>query len=369
MIPLFKVNIPPDISKKITKVLQSGYVADGSNVREFEEALGVFIGNKKVTAVHSESNGILLALFMSGARPGDEVIASPVGCVASTMPIHNLFAKVKWCDVKPKTGMMDPSKIQPLITGKTKAILFTHWGGEVGDIVLVKEIAHKYGLKVVEDATESFGAMLDGKHLGNHGSDYTVFSFGPIRHFSTTEGGAIAFTNEDDQVRAKELKRFGIHQPTFRDPLGEISPDSDIPVAGYHFFMNNVCACIGTEHLKNADVILQKYYDNGSFYIQALSGFRGLTMLERNKNAQSSYWVFTFLAERRDDLLNALRSRGVYASKIHMRNDIYSCFGTGIQKELEGVNYFCEHELCIPSGWWVGEEERNTIVEAIRKGW
>lgn len=362
---LFKVNMPTSVIKAIEPVLKSGYIADGENVTEFEKSLGSFIGNTKVVTVHSEANGILLSLFMAGVRPGDEVIASPVACVASTMPILNLFAKVRWCDVNPDTGMIDPGKIEPLISNKTKAILHTHWSGEVGEVSIINKIAHDNGLKVIEDASEAFGAKFQGNFLGNQDSDFTVFSFGPIKHITTTDGGAIFFKDEHEYIKAIDLKRFGIHQKTFRDDLGEICPKSDIPLQGYNFYMNNVCAAIGFEQLKRASDVLKLYYENGSFYKKNLSDVGGISMLKRNDKNKPSFWTFTLLAKNRGKLLKALRSQGIYASKIHMRNDIYSCFGTGVQKHLEGVNYFSEHELCIPCGWWIGKEEREEIINAI----
>jgi len=367
MIPLLKVNMPSSAVDAVSEVLNSGFVADGENVKEFEKMLGEFIGNQNVVTVHSEANGILLSLFMAGVRPGDEVIASPMACTASTMPILNLFAQVKWCDVNQYTGMMDPDELEHLINNKTKAVLFTHWAGEVAEVQKINDIAHNNGLKVIEDASEAFGAKFHGKYLGNHDSDYTVYSFGPVRHITTIDGGAIFFKDENECLKAKDLKRFGIHRETFRDALGEISKNSDIPLQGYNFYMNNVCASIGTQQLKEAKNILNKYYENGNFYKNKLSKIEGLTMLERNEDNQPSYWVFTFLAKKRDELLIKLREKGIYASKIHLRNDIYSCYGTGVQSNLEGVKYFSDHVLCIPSGWWVGEKEQNHIVEIINK--
>ena len=367
MISLFKVNMPLSASAAVLDVLTSGFVADGDNVEEFEKMLGDFIGNPNVVTVNSEANGILLSLFMAGIRPGDEVIASPMACTASTMPILNLFAQVKWCDVNPYTGMMDPDKLELYINKKTKAVLFTHWAGEVAEIKKINDIAHRHSLKVIEDASEAFSAKFHGKYLGNHDSDYTVYSFGPVKHITTIDGGAIFFKDKDEYLRAKDLKRFGINRESFRDDLGEISKNSDIPLQGYNFYMNNVCASIGTEQLKVVDNILSKYYKNGNFYKNELSSIEGLTMLERNEDNQPSYWVFTLLAENRDELLIKLREREIYASKIHLRNDIYSCYKTGVQNNLNGTKYFSDHVLCIPSGWWITEEKRVKIIHLLKQ--
>ena len=371
MIPLFKVNMPASVIPHVESVLMSGFIADGDKVQEFEKSLASYIGNPNVVSVNSEASGMMLALYLAGVGPGDIVIASPVACTASTMPILNLFAKVVWSDVNPISGMLDPVKLESIIRQKEKikAIIHTHWGGDVGEIERINEIAKKYNIMVIDDATEAFGAKYREKHLGALDSDFVVYSFGPIKHFSTTDGGAIFFKNQQLMEQARNLKRFGIDRATFRDNLGEISISSDIPKAGYNFYMNNVCASIGINQLQNIESILNIYYRNGRIYQSRLMNTSGIEILERNSFMQPSYWVFTLLADRRDDLLKALRSRGIYASKIHLRNDMYSCYGTGLQESLIGVKYFSEHDLCIPCGWWVTEDDANKIVESIKMGW
>lgn len=369
MIPIFKVNILDNVIDNVSNVLRSGFIADGPIVKEFENSLGDFIGNKRVVTVNNEANGIILSLYMAGVRPGDEVITSPMACVASTMGILNLFAKVKWCDVDPYSGMIDINHLEKLISEKTKAILFIHWGGEAGDIESVVKIAHKHGIKVVEDVTESFGAKINSTYLGTHGADYTVFSFSPIKHITTSDGGAILFSDENEYQKGKILKRFGIDRSTFRDEYGEISTKSDIPISSYNFYMNDVCAAMGLEQLKNIDKILNSFYTNGDYFISELSNVPGIGMLKRPGKVRPSFWVFTLLAERRDDILIKLKKKGINASKIHLRNDFYTCYGTGIQEQLSGVKYFSEHVLCLPSGWWLTDEDKKYIVQSIKMGW
>lgn len=369
-IPLLKVpQIPSATESRMAAILRSGFIADGEETRRFEEALGEFLGNRRVVTVNNESAAITLALYLAGVRPGDEVIASPMACTASTMPILNLFARPVWADIDPKTGMIDPSRIESRIGGKVKAILFNHWGGEAGDISAVVRAASRHQVKVIEDATESFGARLRGKFLGNHGADFTVFSFGPVRHVTTIEGGALLFRDEEDRHEARKLKRYGIDRKTFRDSLGEIDPKSDIPLAGYNCYLNNVCSAMGLEQLQNISPLLQKYYDHGTLYREKLGSLPGLTMLERSPEAQSSYWVFSLLAERSRDLIRSLKSRGIEASKLHLRNDHYSCYGQGVDESLSGVREFSEKVVCLPCGWWLEGKDMTQTVQAIKEGW
>jgi len=368
MIPLYKAYIPDSVNQVLSDVFHSGYLADGENVRTFEKMLKDYIGNPNLITTGDVASSIMLCLFMAGVMPGEEVIASPVACVATNQPILNLFAKARWCDVDPKTGNIDPDKIAAVVNSRTKAVLYSHWGGDVAEIDAINKVAKAYGLKVIEDAGEALGAEYRDKKVGNTGTDFTIFSFHAIRHITTGEGAAITFKNKNDAEQAQWIKRFGIHRPSFRDELGEINPDCDIPLAGFNTYMTNISGAIGTEQMRRLPMVVAKHRENGDFFDRSLKDVPGIAFCDRPFHRKSAYWVYTFFAEQRDDLLRALRDRGVYASKVHYRNDIYSCFGNE-QQELSGVSKFSERYLCIPSGWWLTLEERDYIVAAIRIGW
>lgn len=368
LIPLYKVHIPSNIGNTVDKLFQSAQIANGPNVERFETMFQDYIGNPYITTTGDISSSITLCLSMAGVRPGDEVIASPMACLATNEPILNLFAKACWCDIDPLTGNIDPEDLKR-ISPRTKAILLYHWAGNPADLDAVYQIAKANGLSVIEDAGEALGAEYKGRKIGNTGADYTVFSFYPNRHITTIEGAAIAFNKEEDYKRARWLKRYGIHTPSFRDRLGEIDPASDIPMAGYNTYMNNISAGIGVAQMVDLHEIVAKHQANGRFYDEALCNIPGISLLNRVPDTKSAFWVYTLLSERRDDLLAYLRDHGVYASKVHLRNDIYTCFGSGRKEDLEGVNEFSQKYISIPCGWWVSDEEKEYIVEIIRQGW
>ncbi|RJQ27187.1 aminotransferase class V-fold PLP-dependent enzyme [Candidatus Parcubacteria bacterium] len=368
MIPLYKAYIPEKAKYILSEVFDCGYLAEGEFVRRFEDKLKIYIQNSNLITVGDVSTGILICLYMAGVRPGDEVIASPVACVATNQPVLNLFARVVWCDVDPFTGNIDAEKITDLITDKTKAILYPHWAGDVGDIAAIKEIADRFGIRTIEDAGEAMGAEYKGRKVGNTGSDFTVFSFHAIRHITTGEGAAITFADKNEAFQANCIKRYGIHRASFRDSMEEINPASDIPVAGYNSYLTNIDAAIGIAQLERLPEVVARHRENGYFYDFALKDVPGITLCNRPKHMKSSFWVYTFLAERRDDLLKVLRERNIFASKVHYRNDIYTCFNSK-SRVLPGVDTFSSAYLCIPCGWWVSEENRQNIVRAIKRGW
>lgn len=367
-IPLYKPFIQNGLGEQIEKILSSGQIANGPSVARFENLLCNFLGNPWITTTGDISTSLTLCLFQAGVRPGDEVLMSPLVCLSTSCPVRNLFAAIRWCDVDPLTGNIDPVDLSKKITPRTKAIVVYHWAGNPAEIDAINAVARERNLSVIEDAGEALGAEYHGKKIGATGSDYTVFSFYPNRHLTTIDGGAIACAREEGYEKIRWLKRYGIHQPSFRDALGEINPASNIATAGYNSYLNQIAATIGIAQMSHVASIVARHQANGEFYDQALQNMPGITVLKRIPDTRSAYWVYTFLADRRDGLLRFLRSKGIYASKVHFRNDKYSCFGAATP-ELPGVDEFEQHCLSIPCGWWVTDDTRQYIVDTVRRGW
>lgn len=364
IVPLFK---PPALSAMgdvVNHVLASGQIAVGSNVAKFEGLLRDYLGNPWVTTNGDISTALTICLFQAGVRPGDDVLMSPLVCLSTSCPVRNLFANIRWCDIDPMTGNLDAADIRRNLTPQTKAIIVYHWAGNPADLDAIHRVARSHNLAVIEDAGEALGAEYRGKKIGSAGSDYTVFSFYPNRQLTTIDGGAIACAREEDYEEVRWLKRYGIHQPTFRDQDGEISSASDIPIAGWNSYMNQVAATIGVSQMAHLPSIVARHQENGLYYDQRLAGVPGLKILKRPPNSRSAYWVYTFLVQERDHLLMRLRQQRVHASKVHLRNDVYTCFGND-SRPLPGVDHFSTHSLSIPCGWWVSDNDRARIVDVI----
>jgi perosamine synthetase len=366
IIPLYNVCMPRDVEKCILPVFNTGQLARGPNVDKFEELFSQFLRNPLVISTGDLSSSLTLCLFLAGVWPEDDVLMSPLVCLATSCPVRNLFANVRWCDVDPLSGNLDPTDLEKRVTPRTKAIVVNHWAGYPAEIEAVQAFARAHDLVVIEDASEALGSEYHGNKIGATGSDYTVFSFYPNRHLTTIEGGAIACAREEDFEKARWLRRYGIHQPTFRDKDGEINPASDIPTAGWSTYMNHIAATIGVAQMEHIDRIIARHQENGLFYDEAFANVPGVTVLKRPLNSRSAYWVYTFLAQKRDHLSKRLRQEGVYASKVHLRNDLYTCFGI-TDEALPGVSHFSAHCLSIPCGWWVTHEDRTRIANLIRQ--
>lgn len=352
MIPLFKVYTPEDsFGEEIEAILRSGQLTSGVYVRQFEKQLQEYIGNPYVMVTGSNTYASLIALALCDIKNGDEVIASSMACLASNQPVLNFGGKLVWADIDPCTGTLQPDEVRRKVTSKTKAILHYHWGGYPGYIDEINAIGREFGIPVIDDAIESFGSEYKGRKMGNVGTFLTTFSFQTVRLPNSIDGGAIAFNNKELYTRALRMRDFGINRSTFRDDLGEISAQSDISSLGYNAIMNELNALIGCKVMDQTPLLIDKQRANAAYWDEYCSTY-GYQKLSERKEILPNFWIYSFLVNDQMAELIRLRNNGFYASKVHIRNDHYSCFGA-FDDTLKGVVEFSNKQMSAPSGWWV----------------
>ena len=350
MIPLYKVFMPEETSLEVAKVLDSGQLAYGKYTQQFESKLQQFIKNPNVLTI--SGNSILFALKLLDIKEGDEVIVSPMSCLMTTQPIAYIGAKIVWADIDSETGTLDPISVELKITSKTKAIIHYHWAGYPGYIDEINDLAKEYDIPVIEDATESFGAEYKGKKLGNTGTDIVCYSFTPVRLPNAIDGGGLALNNKNLYEKALLMRDLGIERKSFRDDFGEISEQCDITIAADSSTMNNISGLVGAHQMNHLDSLLEKQRDNAENWKSIFRNRSDVSFIKEREETKPSYWVFTILAKNQDTLLTEMRDKGFYASKLHLRNDIYSVFNSP-NETFAGVSEFSKKQLSLPCGWWV----------------
>jgi dTDP-4-amino-4,6-dideoxygalactose transaminase len=294
-------------------------------------------------------------------------------CVASNTPISNLGAKIIWCDIDYETGNIDPKKIESLITKKTKVILCVNWAGLPCDLEILQSICKKHNIKLIQDAAHSFGAKYNNNHVC-HYADYTCYSFQAIKHITTGDGGALICKSEDDFERAKKLKWFGIDREATKDEKGEWKGqrwEVDIHEAGYKFHMNNISAAIGLSQIPHADKLIQSHIKNAEKYYELLQNNPYIKPLKHLKNTIPTYWVYTVILDKninRDYILEKLNAKNIAAGLVHIPCHGYNCFSESLV-ELPNTKYFHNHQISLPCGWWLNEDDitfiTNTLIDTI----
>lgn len=367
MIPMHKVFMPPNIDEVIDplrEVIASGWIGEGPKVLELEKKVGDFIGCPNISALNSCTASLQLALRLCGVGIGDEVITTPMTCMATNEPIVLTGATPVWADVQPDCGNIDPASIRKKISIRTKVIMMVHWGGYPCDLAEINEIAGEHGLKVIEDCAHAWGSEYHNQRIGGI-SDYSCFSLQAIKHFTTGDGGILVCKNEKDHRRSRSLRWFGIDREHRRENALGVA-EWDIIEAGYKFHMNDIAATIGLAQFPYLEELIEKRRQNAAFYKEHLADLRRVKLLREKDDRRSSYWLFTIKVDNRVDFIKYLNQKGIAASIVHARNDGHSIFANYNNSNLPGLDEFSEKMVCIPVGPWVGDPERDKIVSTIR---
>lgn len=390
-IDLFKVFMADTASEEVGKVLNSGYIGQGPKVDEFENQLKNHFNHDYVTTVNAGTSALHLALhllkkpnrdkvkingaagyesYWPGLEDGDEVLATPMTCTASNWPILANGLKIKWVDIDPETLNMDLDDLERKITPKTKVIMLVHWGGYPNDLDRVKEIQEKserlYGFKpsVIEDGAHSFGSKYKGKAIGTHGN-LTMYSLQAIKHITSVDGGLLLSPHKKLNDRARLIRWYGIDRDGDRK---DFRCEADIEEWGFKFHMNDVCATVGIENLKHFDTIVNRHKENAKFYDEQLKDVEGITLLKREEGHESAFWIYSILVENRDGFYKHMHENGIAVSQVHERNDKHTCVREFVSN-LPNLEKTIGKVVSIPVGWWVTDEDREYIVEMIKKGW
>ncbi len=373
-IPLFKVFMSQNVHKEVKKVLYSGFVGQGSQVDKFEHSLKNYIGNEYLCTTNSGTSALHLALHSLkkpyNIKDGDEVLCTPLTCTATNWPVLANNLKIKWVDINPNNLNMDLDDLERKITPKTKVIMVVHWGGYPIDLDRIKKIQQKtkelYGFEpiVIEDCAHGIGSKYKGKRLGNHGN-LCMFSFQAIKHITAVDGGMLTLPNQDLYDRVKLLRWYGIDRSTHKV---DFRCEEDIKEWGFKFHMNDISATIGMENLKSVDDIVGKHQDNAKYYNKHLDNSSGIRILEREEDRESSSWIYSMLVDKKEDFMKWMKECGIVVSQVHERNDIHSCVKK-FKTHLPMLDKVTPELISIPVGWWITKEQREYIVDCIKKGW
>jgi len=389
-IPLFMVSMSENAIERVTGVLRSGYIGQGEVVEEFEKHLKEYFNSDHILTLNSATSAEHLALhllkqpkrsvqnfgvaFAESYWPGidaeDEILTTPLTCTATNFPILANGFKIKWVDIDPETLNMDLDDLARKITAKTRAIMVVHWGGYPNDLDRLRQIQLRaeqlFGFKpaIIEDCAHAMGSQYKDRLIGTHGNMCT-FSLQAIKHITSGDGGILIVPHDDLYKRAKLLRWYGIDRMS---NSRDFRCEQDIPEYGFKFHMNDINAAIGLENFKISEPAIKRHKENAAYYDEALKDIAGVTLLKRHPERESSFWIYSLLVERKDDFARYMKEKGIVTSQVHERNDIHSCVRE-FKTMLPNLDSIAGRLTAIPVGWWVTNEQREHIVETIKKGW
>ncbi|MBU5314779.1 UDP-4-amino-4,6-dideoxy-N-acetyl-beta-L-altrosamine transaminase [Clostridium bornimense] len=300
-----------DISK-VVEVLKGDYLTTGPYVKNFEESLAKKVGAKYAVAVTSGTAALHCAVLAAGISKGDEVLVTPMTFAASANCILYVGATPVFVDIEENTGNIDVSKIEEKITDKTKAIIAVSYRGNPVKIDEIMSVAKKHNLIVVEDAAHAIGAKYKDSYVGNN-ADMTIFSFHPVKHITTGEGGAITTNNFEFYRKLIEMRSHGITRNI------ELMENKDDPWyyeqvdLGYNYRMPDINAALGISQMKKLDVFIDKRKELSSLYSEILKDNKYVTLLEDTEGGFNSEHIYVIKLNL--ERLNCTR-REIYSALI-----------------------------------------------------
>lgn len=363
-LPLFKVFMAPEAAAMSSEVLLSGYIGQGPRVEAFEAALKDWFSSEYILSLNSGTSALHLALRLAGVGQGDEVVSTPMTCMATNTPILANGANIVWADIDPNTGCISPESVRAKITPKTKAIMAVDWAGYPCDLNELQAIANEHGIKLIEDAAHAFGATYNGQKVGGI-ADFTCYSFQAIKHLTTVDGGALVCKSEEDYKRGKLLRWYGIDRD---GPRKDFRCEEDVVEYGYKFHMNDVAAAIGLAQLPHMPELVRKHCDNAKYYTERFKGLEAVeglpVLLDYKADREAAYWLFTIRVDEPKAFMAFMKERQIVCSQVHARNDGHTVF-KAYRTELPGVDKFSAHQVSIPVGWWLSSEDRERVADAV----
>ena len=362
----FHSHIAPQAIANASKILASGRLSEGQQVREFEAELAARMGLLHPVAVNSGTSALHLGLVLSGVGSGDEVILPAQTFVATGAAILMQRAIPVFSDIDSQTGNISATSISEKVTARTKAVIPVHWGGYPCDLDEIAAVAAAHDLSVIEDAAHALGARYQGRPIGSI-SRFTAFSFQAIKHLTTGDGGVLCCKQGEDAQAARARRWFGIDRANSApSALGE--RQYDLSVLGFKYHMNDLAAGIGLGNLRDFAERLSRRQRIGAYYRDQLADVPGLRLLAHDPDRTHAYWLFTIRVEQRNRFIRHLAESGIPASVVHLRIDRNTLF-RGQPGTLPGQQEFEAQQVSIPVHDGLLDAEVDTVVSTIKKGW
>jgi perosamine synthetase len=241
----------------VVEALRAPQLTCGPLVARFETALATYLGAEHVSVCSSGTSALHLAYAALGIGEGDEVITTPITFSATAAAAYYVGATVRIADVDPRTGNLSIQSVEALITSRTRAIVAVHLAGLPADMAELTQLAKRRNLRIIEDACHALGATYRGVKIGSGSSDAVVFSFHPVKHITTGEGGAVVVRDARVKQRIERLRQHGIE----RDPTRMESPPEgrwayEVQELGWNYRLSDLACALGIAQLAKLDTFL-----------------------------------------------------------------------------------------------------------------
>lgn len=377
-IPLSVPTIQGNEWRYIKECLDTNWVSSvGPFVDRFEGAMAARVGTRFAVATVNGTSALHVALLVAGVKPDDEVLVSTLTFIAPANAIRYAGAWPVFIDADPDYLQMNPSCVVEFleqqcqwrdgalhnrVTGRrVSAIVPVHILGHPVDLDPILEVARKYGLKVIEDATESLGATYKGRSAGSIG-DVAAFSFNGNKLITTGGGGMLVTSNEEWARKAKHLTTQAKD-----DPIEYIHSE-----VGYNYRLTNLLAAMGCAQLEQLDLFLAAKQRIARRYAEGLGELPGFSLMKESSWASSAWWLYTVLIDSAAagidsrQLMRALGSRNIQTRPLWQPIHLSPAHRESNATRLPVAERLYQQALSLPCSTSLSEEEQTRVIQEVR---
>jgi dTDP-4-amino-4,6-dideoxygalactose transaminase len=375
MIPFGKPMIGEPERSAVADVLAGTTLTHGPRVKEFEAAFADFTGAPHAIATASCMASLHLAYLYLDLGPGDEVLVPAQTHVAMAHAVQAVGATPVFVDCDPRTGNVDLDQLEGLVTERTRAISVVHYLGLPNDMERVLEIARRHDCFLVEDCAIALGARYKGEHVGLIG-DIGTFSFYPVKHITTGEGGMVITKHDDVADRVSKQRAFGIDKSVLADRRH--TGAYEIEYLGLNYRLGEVGAALGIEQMKRLPGFLEARERNFDALSAGLSEIDELRVLETGHDGvrRSSHYCLVAVLEEglrdsREQIIDQLKAEGVgtsvyYPKPLPDTRFYRETYGHEARSHPEAAT-ISYGSIAFPVGPHLEEGDVETMVEAVKR--
>jgi len=292
----------------VVDVLRSDRLTTGPIVPRFEQAVAAFTGARFGVAVSSGTAALHSALYALGIGPGDEVIVPPITFVATANAVVYQGGTPVFADVDPQTLLLDPAAAEAAITPRTRAIIAVDYAGQPCDYDALRSIANRHGVALIADACHSLGARYRGRAVGTL-ADLTVFSFHPVKHITTGEGGMVVTDRPDFRDRMAAFRNHGIDTDD-RQRAERGSWFYEMQDLGYNYRITDIQCALGLSQLMKLPQWLIRRAEIAGQYTRAFRETPGVRPLAVRPDSMHAWHLYVVQTDRAA-AFNYLREQGI----------------------------------------------------------
>lgn len=362
--------INQDDIDEVIKALKSQALTQGEYVPAFENALKEYTGAKYAVAVSSGTAALHTAYAALGLKENDEIITCPNTFAATSNAALYLNAKPKFADINADDFLIDENKINPLITKNTKIITPIHYAGLTCNMEEINKTAKNHNIKIVEDACHALGSYYKNSKTGScEYSDAAVFSFHPVKHITTAEGGAVLTNDEEVYKKCLLYRSHGMEKVNFKH-----IPDSpayhEMQLLGYNYRMTDIQAALGISQLKKIESFVKRRIEIADIYYDAFKNSSKIKLQKKYSDRLNSHHLFSVVFESndlRDKVFYYLKESNIFTQIHYMpvnKHPYYEALGYNYKDTPLAYNFY-RCELSLPVYPLLTNEEVYFVIDKI----